>query len=66
VHTELLPSPSIDNTDLELPFLEEEIWDEINSLTGLDGFTAIFYKIYSPLITEAIMKVMNWFDTLDG
>jgi len=52
--------PSLDLTELETPFSEQEVWKTINLLPsdkapGPDGFTGKFYKVCWQIIKVDIM-----------
>ena len=55
---------TINLTDLEAPFTEEEVWKTIKSLPsdktpGPDGFTGKFYQVCWPIIKPEIMTAIS-------
>jgi len=59
-----LDMPSLDLTELETPFSEQEVWKTINLLPsdkapGPDGFTGKFYKVCWQIIKVDIMAALS-------
>jgi len=59
-----LDMPSLDLTELETPFSEQEVWKTINLLpsdkaAGPDGFTGKFYKVCWQIIKVDIMAALS-------
>jgi hypothetical protein len=62
--------PSLDLSDLEVYFTEEEVWAVVSELPndkapGLDGFTCLFYKKAWPIIKNDLLAVFNAFWACD-
>jgi hypothetical protein len=71
LNLEALNLPPVDTLELEVPFSEAAIWEVIKSLPpdkapGPDGFTARFFQSCCPLVEDAVMKAVGWFDSADG
>jgi len=64
INLDALNIPRHDLKDLDIPFMEEEVWNTIKNLPsdkapGPDGFTGRFYKSCWPIIKEDIMAVLH-------
>ncbi|KAM0823486.1 hypothetical protein ACQ4PT_070823 [Festuca glaucescens] len=71
LNLDVLNLPTVDTTELEVPFSEAEIWEVIKGLPpdkapGPDGFTARFYQSRWLLIKDMVMKEVTLFDSADG
>ena len=67
---EALGLPSLDLSELNAPFTEEEIWGIIHDMLadkapGPDGFTSHFYKVAWSVIKHDVMNVFAALSNLD-
>jgi exonuclease III len=65
INLQELGIPSHNLADLELPFIEDEVWLTIKKLPadkapGLDGLTSHFYKCCWSIIKKDIMTAISW------